>query len=330
MYNKYLKYKRKYLTLKNITGGDGEGIEFNQCVNALVNEFDGIIKNNREKKMLKNDVIKKLKNDLIFTLPEALTEELQNKIKMAKAEFDLCSINEHFYNFIDIVIKNIEIINVIRVNTIKQIHLDDLYFRSLSDTTTPHRIDAATYAEQQNNIFKQIKIYKERMEELKVKCNNELYTIFYDENEKLIKTLNDAIILENDLSPDEYNSYYSNMSNKVKNISNNMNSFDLTQVQTNEFKLNRSVFHTIIKLMNIIDYVDYIRDGHQMMFCILSNPITNTMSRNAVEELGEDYKIIMRDRFLAHNEICKFNIKNLMDELNFELNFERIFDFDNF
>ena len=142
----------------------------------------------------------------------------------------------------------------------------------------------------------------------------------------LEKHLDDAIILENDLSPDEYNQNFRFMADKVNRIWHEMYNSGpgLTRVQNMEFNINRIVFDTIKTLTNIIDYVDWVRFKYHEMFCIWSNPITNTMSMNAIDELGADYKNEMWQIFINNIATYKSEIIDLMAELNFE----RIFDYD--
>lgn len=152
MYNKYLKYKRKYLTLKNKIGGNGINLnddEWNQQLVGVQNNFDIIKNENRDKLVILNRDILNIDKTLSPFVQTQETNQLNGNIVM-------CSINEHFFNIIEIIINIIDSLNSVRIYKIKEIHLKnpEEYVQDNEVNDINDRIE---------EVERQIRIYKDRI-----------------------------------------------------------------------------------------------------------------------------------------------------------------------
>lgn len=307
MYNKYLKYKRKYLTLKNKIGGNGINLnddEWNQQLVGVQNNFD-IIKNENRAKLdrLNIDIhIDNIDKTLSSFKQKQKTDQLNGNIVM-------CSINEHFFNIIEIMINIIDGLNSVRIYKITEIHLKnpEEYVQDNEVNDINDRIEV---------VERQIRLYKDRIVNLIGDIEHILGVDYNNVDYNNVVYNNDVNvpILERPLVIDNYRAVYRDITilgnqfldeldielprrrerlvefNKEEIRVNHAEDLHILRKNINLSEITFVMFEYMYNMLDIVNRLEIIRYEYQYRFSVMSAPVPpNDLHRepDRIERLNE-------------------------------------------
>jgi hypothetical protein len=327
MHNKYLKYKRKYVTLKNKIGGDGiNDIKWNRLLRNVVNEFFNISGNNWRDYGIFKENIKIIDFTQSLIIRTQNTNQLNGKIVM-------CSINDHFLIIIEMMLDIIHSLNHIRIYKIREIHLKNPDERIQDNARNDHddeiyianrEIEGGMYTlgeklrrvedllgNNYNNIDYNNVVYNNdvNIPKLTIKLDIDNHYNIYIEIIKACKDflgdLDIAIPLPVERLVELMEVFHENHDQKLNILQKNRNLSETTIL----------MFYLMNSVLELVDILERMRQDYQNRFSVMSADDVN-IARDNIDRVITIYEIDNNIRERKRNFILLFNrFKDLIRQL---------------